>query len=175
MPSRALYDRLAMTDDSRRISPPRRKARRLAGYDYTSSGIYFVTVCTHNRHSWLGSMVQGDLRLTAAGETVQEVWRSLPDRFPGLTIDADVVMPNHIHGLLGLTAETGTDAGSIVRTFKATSTRLIRVRHTPEFAWQRDFYDRILRNERELDAARAYIANNPAQWSLDRENPDRTG
>jgi hypothetical protein len=41
--------------------------------------------------------------------------------------------------------------------------------------WQRNYYDHVIRNERELDKEREYIATNPLRWALDRENPQRTG
>lgn len=62
--------------------------------------------------------------------------------------------------------------GEIIRTFKAVSTRLIRKEHMPEFTWQRNYYERIIRNEAELAGIREYIAGNPTRWAEDPENQE---
>jgi putative transposase len=77
-----------------------RRSIRLPGYDYSRAGAYFITVCTHERECVLGEVSGDEVVLTPAGAAVQQVWQSLPQRFPGLTLDAFVVMPNHIHGVL---------------------------------------------------------------------------
>jgi REP element-mobilizing transposase RayT len=56
--------------------------------------------------------------------------------------------------------------GEVVRTFKATSTRLVRLSGVPDFAWQRNYYEHVVRDGRELDAIREYIAGNPVRWGL---------
>ncbi len=64
--------------------------------------------------------------------------------------------------------------GAIVGNLKSlTARRINNLRHTPGAAvWQRGYYDRIVRNDRELDAIRQYIQNNPQRWADDRENLD---
>jgi putative transposase len=61
----------------------------------------------------------------------------------------------------------------IIRSFKAyTTIRINKRRHTPGVRiWQRNYYERIVRNTEELDAIRAYVYNNPMAWDKDRENP----
>lgn len=61
--------------------------------------------------------------------------------------------------------------GQIVRSLKAASTRIVRAKAAPDFAWQPNYYERVVRNDRELDRMRAYVVENPARWALDRENP----
>jgi REP element-mobilizing transposase RayT len=61
--------------------------------------------------------------------------------------------------------------GEIIRAFKAASSRIIRVNGMPDFAWQRNYYEHVIRSEAELDRVRQYIANNVLKWELDRENP----
>jgi hypothetical protein len=102
-----------------------------------------------------------------------------------------IVMPNHFHGILLVGAQFiappcrmrhdpielpgvmnhAPTLGKILRAFKAVSTRRIRNGNTPGFAWQRNYYERIIRGEKELEAIRRYIADNPMRWDLDRENP----
>lgn len=59
----------------------------------------------------------------------------------------------------------------MVRTFKAVTTRQIRQHGFDTFAWQRNYYEHVIRNEASLQGVREYIQNNPLQWALDSENP----
>jgi len=77
-----------------------RLSLRLKGYDYAQAGAYFVTICTQKRASAFGCVDDGDVRLNDAGRMVRAVWETLPDRFPGMELDAFVVMPNHMHGII---------------------------------------------------------------------------
>ena len=82
-----------------------RRSLRLKGYDYAQAGAYFITVCTQNRESAFGCVDDGDMRLNDAGRMVRSVWEGLPDRFPGMELDAFVVMPNHVHGIATFVGE----------------------------------------------------------------------
>lgn len=61
--------------------------------------------------------------------------------------------------------------GAVVRAFKAVSARTIRQTIAPRFAWQRNYYEHIIRDEESLNCVCQYIAENPARWPFDRENP----
>jgi REP element-mobilizing transposase RayT len=78
----------------------RRRSIRLKGYDYSLPGMYFVTICTAGREILFGDVRNGQVQNNDAGCIVQTVWDELPDHYPGLEIDAFVVMPNHVHGIL---------------------------------------------------------------------------
>jgi putative transposase len=140
--------------------------------------MYFVTVCTHLRRCLFGEVVQGEMALSEGGRIVERCLLALPERFPGLRIDARVVMPNHVHTLFAFTnLHPGTEAptlGEIVRHWKSASCRLVRSSTDPCFGWQRNYFERILRNEDEIDRTRRYIAANPARWDRDEENPSRS-
>jgi len=161
---------------------------RLKGYDYAQAGAYFITVCTQNRESAFGCVDDGDMRLNDAGRMVRSVWEGLPDRFPEMQLDAFVVMPNHVHGIavfvgagLALPGENGAASsaptlGDVVRAFKSLSAiHVNRLFMRSGSLWQRNYYEHVIRNERELDKIREYIATNPLRWALDRENPQSTG
>lgn len=81
-------------------SRPRRRTLRLKGYDYSQPGAYFITVCAHQRKSIFGTVADKEIRLNVFGEIVQECWRALLDHFKHIDLDAFVVMPNHIHGIV---------------------------------------------------------------------------
>ncbi len=178
---------------------PRRRSLRLRGYDYTQAGAYFVTLCTRDRACLFGEIVDGEVSHNDAGRIVQSEWEALPDRFSGIDVDAFIVMPNHVHGILWINpvgarfiaprfvAPHDVDAGvpgamnraptlgEIIRAFKAVATRRLRQTGVSEFAWQRNYYEHIIRDEASLHGIREYIANNPLQWALDRENPVNVG
>ena len=144
---------------------PRRKPLRIRGYDYSTPGYYFITICTHERRLLLTSA-----HVRAA---VTTAWLDLPRRFPSVSLDAFVVMPNHVHGIVILTADRGPSLGQVARAFKSISAieanRLLD--RATEPLWQRNYYERVVRRERELESVREYIALNPARWEDDPENP----
>lgn len=104
-----------------------RQAPRLVGYNYSQPGLYFVTLCTLGREATLGEIVAGEVQLSRAGGVVLEAWQRLPARFPGLELDAFVIMPNHVHGiiLLGSDPTVSTpeppDLNRVLRAFKSAS------------------------------------------------------
>ena len=168
-----------------------RRPIRLHGYDYRQAGAYFVTICTHNRAPLFGE-IQGDaMRLNEAGKIAEKVWRGIPDHFDNVDIDAFIVMPNHVHGIIVIThtrvgarhasplhhahqPSKGT-LGTIVGSYKsAVSKQINRMRDTPGSpVWQRNYYEHIIRNESALHDIRHYIIHNPAKWAEDTENPER--
>jgi len=89
----------------------RRRSIRLKGYDYSHAGVYFVTICTQGRACLFGEVIDGEMRLNDAGRMVVAEWERLPALFPNVVLDAFVVMPNHVHGIVILTnpADDTTD------------------------------------------------------------------
>ncbi|MFN4294850.1 MAG: transposase, partial [Thermoflexales bacterium] len=87
-----------------------RRSIRLKGYDYSQAGAYFITIVAQDRACLFGEVVDGEMRLNDAGRMVWDEWNALPDRFPGLELDAFVVMPNHVHGIIVLTGSAPDDA-----------------------------------------------------------------
>ncbi len=87
-----------------------RRSIRLQEYDYTQPGAYFVTICTYQRQCLFGEIIDAAMHLNTCGEIVQACWNNLPNHFPFMELDAFVIMPNHIHGIIILT-EQMVDAG----------------------------------------------------------------
>jgi putative transposase len=79
-----------------------RRSLRLQGYDYAQAGAYFVTICTQNRACLFGEVADGTTRLNPAGQLAATPWNDMPLRFPETDMDAFVVMPNHVHGIIVL-------------------------------------------------------------------------
>lgn len=163
-----------------------RKSPRLKGYDYTQSGVYFVTICTHERQLLFGHIHQEEalMVLSAMGEIAQHHWITIPDHFPTVELDAFVVMPNHVHGLLVFSGHSDavslpdkTEAfgkpvaaslSTMIRSYKSIVTRKIReMTDTEIVVWQGRFHDHIVRNEKSLNYIRQYVMTNPAQWRED--------
>ena len=188
-----------------------RRSIRIPGYDYSTAGAYFITLCVEGRRCLLGEVTGDQVPLTRSGEIVAECWASLPERFAGVRLDTSVIMPNHFHATIFLVgarfiaptargahghdqatdpsapspphqhadaegainrAPTGVSVtlGEVVRAFKAVSVRRIRVEVDPGFAWQRNYFERVLRDEERLAHARRYVVENPARWA---EDPER--
>lgn len=77
-----------------------RRSIRLKGYDYTSAGSYFITICTHQRQCLFGEIIDGQMTLNKLGQIATDCWQVIPDHFPHTHLDTFVVMPNHLHGIL---------------------------------------------------------------------------
>jgi len=116
-------------------------------------------------------------------------WLELTFKFPTVSLDAYVVMPNHIHGIIGIGltrdgdskqgAHPGAPLPTMIQWFKTlTTNEYIRAVKRGDFqpfdrrVWQRNYYEHIIRNETEFDAIRKYIANNPLNWGDDELNPE---
>jgi REP-associated tyrosine transposase len=81
----------------------RRRSIRLAEYDYAAPGAYFLTICSHARKCVFGSVVDGQMVLSSPGRIVAACWEAIPEHFRRMALDAFVVMPNHVHGILVIT------------------------------------------------------------------------
>ncbi|TWJ32741.1 transposase [Geobacter argillaceus] len=167
-----------------------RRSIRLRDYDYAAAGAYFVTVCAQGRECLFGGIVDGAIVLNDAGRMVAEWWwRKVPEHFPEVTLDVFTVMPNHFHGLIFIDNVVGAGfprpvlnmaitrratLGQVVGYFKYQTTKQVnQMRDNPGVpVWQRNYYERIVRNDAELAAIREYIATNPQQWADDEENPE---
>ncbi len=160
---------------------------RLRGWDYTSPGWYFMTICVKNKECFLADIVNGKIIPNEFGKIVESRWVWLRNQYPYVELDAFVVMPNHVHGLVRIvnpSVVTGRDLSllmipekikslsEIIGAFKMTSSKDIHLAGFPNFFWQRSFYEKIIRSEQEANAVRKYIRENHLNWEQDDENPD---
>jgi REP element-mobilizing transposase RayT len=164
-----------------------RRTLRLAGWDYTSARGYFVTICAYQRH------LSFEERQVAS--VIEWAWNKIPAHFSAVSLDEFVVMPNHVHGIVVMerdarfvgarytsplrTRAAGTQSrslGAIVGTFKGAVTRQLRRRELwgDEPLWQRNYHERIIRDDDDLARIREYIVKNPATWKYDSDNPARS-
>ncbi|MGB1205808.1 MAG: transposase [Chitinophagales bacterium] len=170
---------------------------RLQTWDYGSNAAYFVTICTQNRQHYFGEIRNEDMQLSEMGVLAQKYWYEIPNRFPFVELDAFVVMPNHVHGIIvidgkdaiskdvinhvsttttpkmrgGITGNNNPmlhkNLSRIIRWYKGRCTFEIRKIHA-DFAWQSRFYDHIIRNDKSFNNISAYIINNPTKWKEDK-------
>jgi len=150
---------------------------RMQGWDFTSPGWYFLTLCTKNMKPAFGTVVNGRMVLNAAGTAADKFWREIPEHFPRAVVDEHVVMPNHVHGLLQLTnadwnfnghtarreAFGKPVAGSvptIVRSYKASVSKALG-----ESVWQSRFYEVRARDDAARANIRRYIRQNPENYA----------
>ena len=167
-----------------------RRSIRLEGYDYSQSGAYFVTIYSYNREAMFGEIVDGEMVLSRYGRIVLTDWQNLPKRHSHIELDAFIVMPNHVHGIVvikdipvkadsGMVSETAkrTPLPEIVRGFKTFSSRRVnRARRMVGIpVWQRNYWEHVIRNQEAFNRIHEYILTNPKHWQLDRENPNRMG
>lgn len=72
----------------------------MQGYGYSAEGMYFVTICAHNRLNLFGEVTDHQVRLSKIGEIVQEEWARTAELRPYVKLDKYIIMPNHFHGII---------------------------------------------------------------------------
>ncbi len=173
-----------------------RKSNRLRDYDYSTSGYYYVTICTKDREEFFGAISNEYMILNKYGGIAKNKLKEIPKHYENIDIDLFIIMPNHIHGIIVINdnnyANVGTEQCSVptkenrissrknygllsktVKSFKDAVTKDIKLLSGKDVKlWQRSFYDHIIRSEESLDEIRRYINENPLKWALDENNPD---
>jgi len=145
-----------------------RRSIRLQGYDYTNAGIYFVTICCHQRQHLFGEIDNGKMKISAIGQIVSNLWQKIPQSFPNVELDGFILMPDHLHGIIIISeSKEKSSLANIIQNFKSISSRTInRINKSYGISiWQRNYYERIVMTEQELKKLREYIENNPANWT----------
>lgn len=169
--------------------PPGHHSIRLKDHNYSVGGFYFVTICAPEKKCVFGRIVAREMQLTPLGRIVRECWMGIPEHFPRVQLHGFVLMPNHLHGIIEIGRQMGRSGaaplrpalprvvggslGAVVRSFKAA----VRKRASQELSWegeiwQRNYFDRVIRDGKEHADARRYIQENILKWELDLENPE---
>jgi len=149
---------------------PQRKSPRLPDYDYSLSGGYFVTSCTHNKEYYFGRIKETVMQLSNIGQIANERWAMISEFHPSVRLSDYVIMPNHIHGILFLleTEDKSPELGNIIGGYKSGVSRVVGQEfHFKPPLWQPRFHDHIIRNEIDLNRIREYIQTNPVRWKSD--------
>jgi len=159
-----------------------RHSIRLKDFNYSSAAAYFITACSYHREILFNS--------SEVKEIIQTVWNQLPLRFLNIRLDEFVIMPNHVHGIIWIEEEPSVqNVGAIhelplrvvrrrmllpkiIGYFKMNTAKEINhhLSRSGIPVWQRNYYERIIRSDNELNRVRQYILDNPKNWENDPEN-----
>ena len=154
---------------------PKRKVIRLKGYDYSQTGVYFVTICTEDRKNYfwaeVGAIIDRpqDIKLSAYGDIANNAINNISLIYPAVEVVHYVIMPNHIHLLL--TIHSDEDGRPLVA---PTISQIIKQlkgyisKQTGKPIFQRSFYDHIVRDQSDYQNIWQYIDTNPAKWQEDK-------
>ena len=152
---------------------PKRKPTRLKGYDYSTSGAYFITICVKDRKQLLAKIV-GDAvhivpqkNLSQIGIICDKHINNINIKYENVTVDKYVIMPNHIHLIIFLhgtmrASSPTNNIETIIRSFKTMVTKEIGCS-----IWQRSYHDHIIRGEKDYQKIWEYIDTNPLKWESD--------
>ena len=165
---------------------PHRHSIRLPEYDYSQPGAYFITIAAHKKQHLFGEVMNDEMHLNEFGRILQQVWGTLPSRYPEINLGPFVIMPNHFHGIIeihgvGAIHELPLPVPHdpwerrkmtiplVVGYFKMNTAKSINLaRQTPaQPVWQRNYYEHIIRNEDEYLQISEYILANPVMWAVD--------
>ncbi len=165
----------------------RKNSLRLGGWDYSQAGYYFITICTQDKAKLFGIIDQGRMRLSANGHIIKRCWRDLAKHYH-CRLDAFIIMPDHIHGIIILKDQIRAIHESpprgfpeppppqeswqlsrrrmliskLIGRFKMRSSKAIHtMNRSSQPLWQRGYYDHIIRTEQALGNIRNYIRRNP--------------
>ena len=167
-----------------------RRTIRLQEYDYSSDGLYFVTICVHEHRSLFGTIINDTMHLSDAGQMVQEWYYRSEEHFLNIKCLEMIIMPNHFHCVWKLeeadqhicfeneSKTKGRHAGlplhRVVQWFKTMTTNAyingIKQHGWKPFntrLWQRNYYEHIIRDQRAYEEIAAYIIENPINWRND--------
>jgi REP element-mobilizing transposase RayT len=170
----------------------KRRSIRLKDYDYSKEGMYYITICTKNRESILGDVVNVGAGLVPAqvnkthfGKIIEDIYLIMENRYKNIKLHDYVIMPNHLHGIIEICdvqIRTGTRPAptmiyDVIRDFKSLTTlkyiKGVEENLYPCFnkrIWQRNYYEHIIRDEKEYCKIAKYIYNNPMNWKTDKYN-----
>jgi REP element-mobilizing transposase RayT len=164
-----------------RISEHYRKTIRLKEYDYSYIGAYYVTICLNQRiqksdrgcvkfgFPTLGRVENRIMIFNEFGNTAYDEWVKLSERYKGVSFDIFQIMPDHVHGIIEI-HDVGTTIGRIIGAYKSLVFKKCleiskQKNHILGKLWQRNYYERIIRNEIEYSEISEYIRDNPNAWN----------
>ena len=168
-----------------------RKRNRLAGFNYSRAGWYFVTICSQEKGNIFGAVVKGKMKLNDLGMIADKFYKKIGEINHNIFLDEYIIMPDHVHGIIEIvgaghcparTNENGQEIwqhcpactvaadkygklSKIVNGYKNMVTKEIRNKlGYKDFRWHRSFYDVIIKNEQMLHRIRNYIIGNPRSF-----------
>ncbi|MBQ4120420.1 MAG: transposase [Clostridia bacterium] len=162
---------------------PKRKRKRLEKYNYSSPGLYFVTICTKDRKNLFWEKKQPDfvgediilppdyINLSPYGKIVKEAIQTIPNHYSNIELLQYVIMPNHVHLILHIPYDDGrmisspTSTVSIIKAVGYMKQQVSKKIGMP--IWQRSFHDHVIRDHRDYEEIAKYVLENPIRWQYD--------
>ena len=152
---------------------PKRKSPRIPGYDYSTNGAYFITVCTYEKKQLFGSIGADSI----SARMVERTFLETIQKYDNVKSPVYVVMPNHFHAIIQIERadmDSAPTISQIIQSFKRYSTveyiKLVNENKLPRFdgkVWQRSFHDHVVRGEKDYLEIWNYIEGNPSKWEED--------
>ena len=164
------------------------KSTRLPYWDYRNEAAYYITICTQNYQPFFGAINHGSMTLSLSGKIADRHWQAIPRHYDHVKLDAYIIMPNHIHGIVILDYPVETrhvtslpighatnsfgpllpgSLSKIIQAYKSSVTKKVRQTININFAWQPRFYEHIIRNEHSCLNIAEYIVRNRINWKND--------
>ena len=153
---------------------PQRTPNRLSDYDYNQNGAYFITICTQDRHKILSHIVgDGSPVPKPYGMIAEIIIAQVPEKYPSVSVDNYVIMPDHIHLLFRFdrvirTGNPSPTLGNVIGWYKYQVTKRANAKFNSygERLFQRSYYDHVIRNQQDYNEVWEYIENNPRKWVI---------
>lgn len=160
---------------------PQRKRMRLPKYDYSAAGYYYITACTKDKRCALGTVVgrgildAPQVELSSNGKIVASALTYLEEHMECIHVDKYVIMPNHVHMILAVKCNHTEDGASrmprptnaLIPSFMSSLKRFTN-KQSGQMLWQSEYYDHIVRNEKDYLRIWQYTDENPAKWEDDK-------
>lgn len=165
----------------------KKESMRLQNHDYATQCMYFVTIDTYNMNEYFGDVMPAQtghdpsIHLTAIGVIARDYWHEIPKHFNFIELDAFVIMPNHIHGIIHFNVprkepwETNkfgpqkNNLGTVIGSYKSSVKRYAN-KNDIEFKWKDRYHEHIIWKPEDLNNSRNYITQNPAKWLEKKKN-----
>ncbi|MDQ3192207.1 MAG: transposase [Bacteroidota bacterium] len=137
--------------------------------DYSLYSTYFVTLCLQDKSLLFGEVVKGKMQLSEIGSYAKRYWEEIAVRNPHITLDAFVVMPNHIHGIILINKKGNQKEimSTIVGSYKAVVEKSAKV-VLRKFAWQSKIHAQLIKDKNSHNNIADYIVSNPSKWRQDK-------
>lgn len=173
-----------------------RKLNRLKNYDYSVNGYYYLTICAHDRWPYFGKIINHEMILNNNGNIANNYLLKINEKFSHVELDEFIIMPNHIHLIINIVGKVNIVGNAYTRSLRVplnlkngqydynrtrmlipliiqwyksmVSKKINSQNNNYYFRWQKSYYDRVIRNDDELNNIRHYIQLNPKNWEHDR-------
>lgn len=134
----------------------KRKEHRLKTYDYSKANFYFITINTYKKQNIFGKIENNKMLYNDIGKLTNEICCNIYDNVK-IKMICYQIMPNHIHFIIELIKDGDIKLANAISYFKSTISKKVKLKSL----WDRGYYDRVIRDEKEYQNVFNYIINNP--------------